>query len=166
MLTDVRNVSRRQVMGLGAILGLAACTAEGTDEASTSAATASSSSVDPDLALATQVADQEWALVAAYDRALQAQPDLAGLLAPLRDQHREHAGAVGSSQQPPSDSASGPTAASREQILADLLAAERAAVTERTQACDAAAGAEFASLIALIAASEAGHVEYLRRSES
>ena len=164
MLADVRKVSRREVMGLGAILGLSACTGGEADSPTTPGSQTSSSS-DPDAALATQVADQEWALVAAYDRALQSQPGLAEFLTPLRDQHRDHAASVGSTapaEQAPS--ASGPVA-TREQVLADLLAAERAAVTERTQACEAASGASFASLVALIAASESGHVEYLRRSQ-
>lgn len=165
MLTDVRNVSRREVMGLGAILSLAACSPSGTDGANTSEGTGSASSVDPDLALAAQVAEQEWALVAAYDQALRAQPNLAALLTPLRDQHREHAGAVGSTQAPATAATGSAAPTSPEQVLAELLAAERAAVTERTQVCDASTGPQFASLIALIAASEAGHVEYLRRSE-
>ncbi|MEK9665039.1 MAG: hypothetical protein VW362_07005 [Candidatus Nanopelagicales bacterium] len=164
MLTDVRNVSRREVMGLGAILSLAACSPSGTDGTNTSEGTESTGSVDPDLALAAQVAEQEWALVAAYDRALQAQPDLAALLTPLRDQHREHAGAVGSTQAPAAETTGAAAPASPDQVVAELLAAERAAVTERTQVCDASSGPQFASLIALIAASEAGHVEYLRRS--
>ncbi len=164
MLTDVRKVTRREVMGLGALLGLSACTGSGDGDSTSGSTSGSSTTSDPDAALAQQVAEQEWALVAAYDRALQAQPDLAPLLAPLRDQHREHASAVGSTQAPTGQSSSLAAGASREQVLSDLLAAERAAVTQRTEACDAARGSDFAALSALIAASEAGHVEYLRRS--
>ena len=50
--------------------------------------------------------------------------------------------------------------------LANLIDAERRATGQRTQACEAAGSMQTARLLALIAASEAGHVEFLRRASS
>ena len=162
MLAGVRQVTRREVMGLAAVLGLSACTGGG--QGADSPTIDSSATPEPDRALASEVAAAEWALVAAYDRALAAQPGLTDLISPLRDQHREHAAAMGSTTPPDASAPAESVGTSADQVLADLLAAERAAVTQRTAACDAATQSDFASLVALIAASEAGHVEYLRGS--
>ena len=55
-----------------------------------------------------------------------------------------------------------PAVGSRAEALAALADAEQQAIGQRTAACEAASGADLARVTALIAASEAGHVEYLR----
>ena len=55
-----------------------------------------------------------------------------------------------------------PVVGSRSEAVAAVTDAEQRAIAQRTAACEAATGAELARLTALIAASEAGHVEYLR----
>jgi hypothetical protein len=104
------------------------------------------------------VAAQEAAIIALYDAAIAAHPDLATDLATLRDEHAEHAEAVGS----PAPAPSAPAVGSRAEALAAITEAEKQAIAQRTAACEAASGADLARLTALIAASEAGHVEYLR----
>lgn len=162
MLTDVRpwaasEVSRRSVLVLatGGVLALAGCSF-GTDSEPTSAP-----SEDADARLAEAVAVQEVGLIALYDATISAYPALASALSPLRDEHVAHRDALAQ----PSGSPSGlPTIATSEATaLAAILDAERRAVAERSEACASALGAESARLYALIAASEAGHVEFLRQ---
>lgn len=164
----VQELTRRALLGLGAgvfgAAGLAACTSDTGGEGSSSAS--ASDTPDPDGPLATDVIAAELRLIAAYDAALAASPSLTETIAPIRDQHREHVTALGgSSTETPSPDVSAPTGDAAAVIEA-LMAAERDAVAQRTTACQAASGAEFAGLLALIAASEAGHVEYLRGSAS
>lgn len=161
MLARVHRLSRRAALGLIGAMALTACTS--TSEDASSSQTAPSSSSDPDAELAARVGAQEWALITAYDQTISAHPELATLLTPLRDQHREHADALGQAQ-PAVDTPIAPAAGSATQAVADLLAAERVAVAERTTACAESSAAAMAELLALIAASEAGHVEFLRRS--
>ncbi len=149
------HLTRRAALALLAGATVAACSSGGNSDEATATS-------DPDAGIREQVAGQEWSLVALYDAVIAAQPALAGELAALRQQHVDHANALGSASAPPA-SASPPTVSSSpEAARATLLDAEAAAVRERTQACQAAVGTEPARLLALIAASEAGHAAYLR----
>ena len=114
--------------------------------------------VDPDAEVAATVAADEAMLIALYDAAIAAHPALAPELTALRDEHAAHAGAVGSPPTP----AGAPAVGSRAEAVAALLAAEERAVAQRTAACEAATAIELARLTALIAASEAGHAQFLR----
>jgi hypothetical protein len=152
------DLTRRTVLGGSAVLGLAllaGCTSDPDPAPSGS----STPTPDADAQVRDTVAAEEAALIALYDAAIAAHPDLAADLTPLRDQHVEHADAMGSA------SLSAPAVAgvgSRPQALAALRDAEQRAIAQRTSACEAATGIDTARTIALIAASEAGHVEYLR----
>ena len=152
------DLTRRTVLGGSAVLGfalLAGCTSEPAPAPSDTPTTAR----DADAQVRDTVAIDEAALIALYDAAIAAHPGLAGELAPLRDQHVAHAEAMGSA------SISAPAAASvgsRPQALAALRDAEQRAIAQRTSACEIATEIDTARTIALIAASEAGHVEYLR----
>ena len=112
---------------------------------------------DPDALTREQVIRDEWSLVALYDAALAAQPNPE--LSALRDQHAEHAAALGSAS-PPSASSSAPPAPSR----TALAESEASAAKQRAQACEMAADTDLARLLALIAASEAGHAAFLKRA--
>jgi hypothetical protein len=134
---------------------LAGCTSDPDPAPSNTAAPAP----DADAQVRDTVAAEEAALIALYDAAIAAHPALAGELAPLRDQHAAHAQAMGSA--PLSAPAVGGVG-SRPQALAALRDAEQRAIAQRTTACEIATGIDTARTIALIAASEAGHAEYLR----
>lgn len=159
----MQPVSRRAILAAGATLAAAACS-PGTDAApSPSGSTPEAAPPDPDLGLRSEVAAREWALVALYDAALAAPgaPD-PSLLSLLRDQHREHAGALGSSG--PEDTASPTPTATGVDVRARLIEAEQQAAGARSDACQAARDPDLVRLLALIAASEAGHAESLRGS--
>lgn len=148
------RITRRAALALLAGGAVAACT-PGSDSGPDA-----SPSPDADALTREQVAADEWSLVALYDAALSSQPDLAAELSTIRDQHVEHAAALGSST-PPSGSASASPAPPGRDALA---AAEATAAKQRAQACGSAHDTELARLLALIAASEAGHAAYLKRS--
>jgi hypothetical protein len=152
------DLTRRTVLGGSAVLGLAlltGCTSEPEPAPSDTPAPVP----DADAQVRDTVAAEEAALIALYDAAIAAHPGLAGDLTPLRDQHVAHAEAMGSA--PQSGQAVGGVG-SRPQALAALKDAEQRAIAQRTSACEAATGIDTARTIALIAASEAGHAEYLR----
>lgn len=156
---------RRQVLalvpGAGLVAALAACTGSGSDPPIPGGPD------DPDDPVRATVSDSERALISRYDATLTRHPDLAPTLATLRDQHQDHLAAVAG----PDATAAAATDASATAAAVPatatgavraLAAAERAAAKERGEACEAAAGAELARLLALVAASEAGHAAYLQ----
>lgn len=179
-------VGRRRLLLAAAALplaagSLAACTGDGGDAASTSPSPGAPD--DPDLALRRQVWADEAALLAAYDATLDAHPDLADRLAPLRAQHLAHrdatgvsgpSGANGGAAASGGSSAGGGTAtgggsdaavpSSRRAAVAALAALERKAAGARTDACGRAASGELARVLALVSASEASHAAALSGS--
>lgn len=98
-----------------------------------------------------------------YDAVIKALPDLAELLKPIRDAHREHAralaDAVGVSPSPPATSAA-PRPAGPDLALSALAKAETAARNEAVDAC-MSAGPWLAPLLGAIAAARATHLEVI-----
>jgi len=151
-------MTRRTALALLAGAGLAACTSGGDSVADTSP------TVDPDAGTRAEVVAQEWALVALYDAALAAPSGRADELTLLREQHIEHARALGSTPATPTPSASAsvPPVPSAQ----DLAAAEADAARRRVNACSRAVEPELARLLALVGASEAGHAAFLKAAFS
>lgn len=151
-------MTRRTALALLAGAGLAACTSGGDSDADTSP------TADPDAGTRAEVVAQEWALVALYDAALTVPSGRAEELTLIRDQHIEHARALGSTPATPTPpaSASVPPVPSAQ----DLAAAEADAVRARVNACSRAVEPELARLLALIGASEAGHAAFLKAAFS
>ena len=159
MLSDMRRpgLTRREILGGSVLLGvLVACTA---DPSPGPTATSSGPGPEPDATVRADVAQQEADLIALYDATLAAHPDLTEALTPIRAEHAAHAEAMGvtTTATPPASVAS-----VRGEALANLIEAEQQAVALRTAACEACAEADLARTTALIAASEAGHAEFLR----
>lgn len=154
------RVTRRALIGTSALIGAslvaAACSPSPSPEPTDTPAP--EPDVDADAQVRSDVAAQEAAIIALYDAVVAAHPELATDLAALRDEHAEHAEALGS----PTPASGAPAVGSRAEALAAVMEAEKQAIAQRTAACEAASGADLARLTALIAASEAGHVEYLR----
>lgn len=146
-------------MALGTAL-LAGCTSA--PEPAPTGSEAPSPDPDADAQVRLDVAANEASIIGLYDAVLAAYPGLADALAPLREEHRAHAAAMGDpTDVGPADG--GPAeVGSRPQALAALIEAEQQAVAQRTSACEATSQEELARTIALIAASEAGHAEFLR----
>ena len=153
------QLTRRALLGgsalVGASLVVAACTPAPAPEPSDSSG---APAPDADAQVRAAVAADEASLIALYDAVIAAHPALASDLAAVRDEHREHADAMGVTPSP----VAAPAVGSRTEALTALTEAEKRAVGQRTAACEAAAAEELARLTALIAASEAGHAEYLR----
>lgn len=125
---------------------------------------------DADAQVRLDVAAGEAAIIGLYDAVLAAYPGLADDLAPLREEHLAHAAAMGDPIAPsPGSTDAGPAdvgptdVGSQPQALAALIDAEQKAVAQRTSACETSSEEQLARTIALIAASEAGHAEFLRR---
>lgn len=162
-------MDRRAFLSLGAVVGvtgLAGCT--GRAEPGPPSASPRPSGDD---ALRRAAVDSEAALVALYRDAIAESPgELGAALTVLRDQHVEHGARLrpGSALAPtPEAGSSTGTGASEaprtsRQILTSLLAAERAAVRQRQEACDRAETPDLARVLALVAASEAQHAAVLR----
>lgn len=159
---DRAGLTRRTLLAGGIALGAVALAAAGCTSSPDDSSGGSPSPVDPDpdASVRQAVAEAEAAIIALYDAAIAAYPALAADLGAVRDEHRAHAEAMGIAVASPSPSP--PAPATRSAALAGLAEAERAAVLERTAACEASTGADLARVTALIAASEAGHVEFLR----
>ena len=160
-------VSRRSLLALaaGAAVAVAGCSSDPAPVPS------SSSPPDPDEALAATVASDESQLIELYDATIAAFPALAAMITTIREEHAAHVEAVrpqGATPPTTTPSAStAPVVAGTQQVaLANLIDAERRATGQRTQACEVAGSTHTARLLALIAASEAGHVEFLRRASS
>lgn len=117
----------------------------------------------PDDDVRDAVAQSERALLASYDEALAAHPDLADDLAPLRAQHEAHLAGIGRTQAPASPASATAAALPRtsDAVLAALASAERRAQRQRSRACEAARDAALVRTLALVAASEAQHAEVL-----
>lgn len=151
-------LTRRALIGGSALVGasliVAACSPSPSPEPTDSPAPTS----DPDAQVRSDVAAAEAALLALYDAVIAAHPALASDLSVLRDEHAAHAEAMGVTASPPG----APAVGSRSEALATLTDAEQQAIAQRTASCESASGADLARVTALIAASEAGHVEYLR----
>lgn len=152
------GLTRRALLGGSAALAagvLAACTSDPVPAPSDSPSPAA----DADAQVRVTVADGEAQLIALYDAVIAAHPGLAPDLEPLRAEHLAHADAVAAA---PSPAGPAPAVGSRPQALAALIEAEQQAVAQRTGACEASTASDLARTLALIAASEAGHAEFLR----
>ena len=162
MLTGVQGhpISRRSFVQGATLAGLSAAALAACTPGSDSPAPMSSSA-DPDAGIRDDAAARERVLIALYDAAIVAHPDLASDLTAIRDEHAAHADALAPA--PASGSPAVPSAGSAAAALKVLTEAERLATAERTASCEGAASQDLAQLLALIAASEAGHAEYLRR---
>lgn len=139
---------------VGASLVVAACSPSPSPDATDTPAP----TLDPDAQVRADVAAAEASLLALYDAVIAAHPALARDLTAVREEHAAHAEAMGLATAP----ADAPAVGSRAEALAALTDAEQRAIAQRTAACESASGADLARVTALIAASEAGHVEYLR----
>lgn len=119
----------------------------------------------PDDGVRSAVAASELALIAQYQAAIAAFPDLGASLVAILEQHRAHLAVVApgeaSSQDAAAPTAAAPAATSAGQMVGALAEAERVASQERRQACREAADPELARILAFIAASEASHVPAL-----
>lgn len=118
---------------------------------------------DPDRPAMDTVRAEKAALLAEYDAAVAARPELAKDLAPLRAAHAAHLVALGAPTQidaSPSPSA-GPTE-SRDALLRRLAAAEKAAAHERISQCAGLRSGPLARLLAAIGGAEAAHESVLR----
>ena len=165
---SMHPLSRRAVLSAGVALAVAACSPSADAPPAPEQSTPSESPPDPDLGLRGDVAAQEWALVALYDSALATPGTLdPSLLALMRDQHREHAAALGSAEPPagaPTSATGSPSTAPAPggDVRARLIESEQQAAGARTDACGAARDPDLVRLLALIASSEASHAESLR----
>lgn len=152
-------LTRRSVLAGSAVAGLALLVGCTSDPAPAPSGSSSQPEPDADAPVRASVASDEAAIIALYDAVLAAYPGLSADLAPLRDEHIAHAEAMAS----PTGPAATPAApGSQPRALAALIEAEQQAIAQRTSACEASTGADIARTIALIAASEAGHAEFLR----
>lgn len=107
--------------------------------------------------LRAEVVADELRLVALYESAVAARPDLP-LLATILAEHHRHAAALadpGSTSMPMSSSGAAPLGPD---VIAELVAAEKQAALHRAGASSRASEARLAGELALIGASEAGHV--------
>ena len=159
------RATRRQVLGTGALLLVAGCTAA-------PAPAPAPAPVDPDDALRAAATARERVLLQAYDAALLAAPSLAARLAPVRAEHGEHLAALtgpapsgppGTStpESTPDGAAPVPaTPATPATVLAGLVRDERAAAAGHAGAVGAASR-PLAALLAVLAASEASHLVVL-----
>ena len=162
------RATRRQVLGTGALLLVAGCTAA-------PAPAPAPAPVDPDDALRSAATARERVLLEAYDAALLAAPSLAARLAPIRAEHAEHLAVLtgpapsdppGTS--PPGSSPGGAAPvpatpalpATPAVVLAGLVRAEQAAAAGHGGAVGAASR-PLAALLAVLAASEASHLVVL-----
>jgi hypothetical protein len=193
-------LSRRtalRLLGVSALATVAGCrpskkSDDGAASAVGSPSTSSSSSVSvaSSQALARRVADDERTLIAAYDEAMRAAPDLEPVLAPLRADHAAHlvgltpgaptgpagpaGSAAGTSATPtPTPSAAGaatgssavkppssPAQSLRAQTLSTLAARERTAAAARVDDLMSAEGS-LARVLASIGGCEAAHAALL-----
>lgn len=154
-------VGRRSVL-MGALALPLALTAAACSSETSSPATPSATSAAATADLTVEAGTDEWLLIARYDSTITQHPELTAELEPIRDQHREHASALGMSE-PDSLPDLGPAPASRKRALALLAAAESTARDQRIDACVACDSATTARLLASIAASEASHAAYWAR---
>ena len=143
---------------MGVALIAVGCTSTADPDSSSASGTDPAPAPEADAAVRAGVAADEAALIALYDAVIAAHPDLAGDLTPLRDEHVAHAESMGALESAPVPAGVG----TRAQALAAIREAEQRAVAERTASCEECTTADLARLTALIAASEAGHAQFLR----
>ena len=151
-------LTRRQGLSALAVLGpigfLAACSGRAEPEPATPTALPAT--------VATAVAAQEQDLVALYDAAIAAFPELAVSIQPIRDQHSQHATSLDSASTPSPLPTTIDLPETVEAALVALVSAERRAKRQRIDACVEAGEAGLARTLAFIAASEGSHVPALR----
>lgn len=152
------RLTRRALIGGSALVGGALLAAACSPSPSPGPTETTAPTEDADAQVRADVAASEAALISLYDAVIAAHPALASELAAIRQEHAAHADAMGVADSP----AGTPVVGSRAEALASLTDAEQQAIAQRTAACEAATAADLARATALIAASEAGHVEYLR----
>lgn len=157
------SITRRQgLIGL-ALLGSAGLVAACTSSSSPDVPTPSASQVGP----ADDVIADEQALMDLYDQTMASFPSLTTALAPLREQHAQHIEALAGTAPQASSALSaapsaGSSAAGADEALTALIAAERAAMRQRVDACVAATTPGLARTLAFIAASEGSHIPALK----
>jgi len=121
---------------------------------------------DPDLPVLSAAVESERHLLSLYTAALERLPDLRDDLEEFVRRHEEHLAALTALVGPEVDAtaaglattAPSTTPPSRSETLAALVAAEKAAVTDRDKDLRAVQGADHARLLAVIGACEATHV--------
>lgn len=154
------TLSRRSALCVAGVVAVAVagCTGD-SDVPAPSAAPSSTAPPPPDPQLADLTAERR--LLAAYDAAIKAHPDLATRLRPIRAAHAEHAaslveltGAARGAGSPPALPAE-PTA-----VIAALRELEVAAARARAASCITAEPSR-APVLGSIAAAEACHAEVL-----
>lgn len=158
-----RLLTRRRGLVLLTVLGpiglLAACSSESVSTPTVSASDAAAATPGP----ASDVAAEERQLIALYDATISELP--AGpspertLLERIRGEHAAHLSALTDASGPTEESVDLATAPVS---LRDLIGAERRATRSRVSACVETSDPELARVLALIGASEAGHVAALR----
>jgi hypothetical protein len=151
-----RPTSRRALLvgagAIGAALVVSSCGADSPGPVA----------LESDPAAPTDVqSESELRLLALYAAVAQAFPDLGQALAPIADQHREHARELG--QRTEASGASLQVPATRRQALRLLIDAEERATRERQDGCATESSPERVRVLTLIAASEASHVPELNR---
>lgn len=153
--------SRRNVLHAGLAAGLAGTALGGCADAE------ATRRAKQENGLRKRAAKETALLVAAYDATIEAHPDLAAELRPLRAELVRHLEAFGGHELPsPSGSAS--TGSSSPQVPKGAKAARRALAEAEKRTADARADSlldappELARLLASVAASGAGHVLLLR----
>lgn len=196
MSASQRSVSRRaalRLLGAAMLATVAGCRsskksgpAQSTSGAGATAGRPSSATIPPAQALAARVADDELALIAAYDAAIAAQPELESTLAPLRADHAAHLVGLrpGATTAPPSSKptsatptatpspanpsvgssapAGSPAESARTETLAALAARERIAAAARVDDLMSTDDGSLARLLASIGGCEAAHASLLR----
>lgn len=105
----------------------------------------------------------ELQLMAVYAAVLESYPELENLLAPIAEQHSQHAQALGAGSQAPQTNATVPETA--RDAVRQLIAAEDRAARERRDACAVEDEATRVRVLTLIAASEASHARQLAQWE-
>lgn len=150
--------TRRQGLTALAVVGpiglLAAC--------SSSAEPGPESSSQLPATVSAAVAAQEQELVALYVAVIAAYPVLGPSIAPIADQHRQHATSLGASSSPSPSPTATELPETADEALAALMSAERQAMRQRIDSCVEADEPGLARTLAFIAASEGSHVPALR----
>jgi hypothetical protein len=165
------HLRRRTLLGLSVwavtVPTIAGCTSTPQPSPQPTAPT-ESPAIPDDSAVRDGAARGEAELISRYSATMTAHPALAGALAPIADQHRQHRQALlGDTAVEDGDTGAVETISPDPAVaLTDLIAAERAAAEARTADCDRAQQVDVIRLLALIAASEASHAEALSTSDS
>jgi hypothetical protein len=147
-VTTISPVSRRSVLAAALVTPALALSACGSEDRPAD---------DPDAHLKQNTAASERSLIDRYQSAMLIYPELAGELAPIRDQHLQHLAAMGGPTGQITQSAGGLVAPTARDTVAALAKAEGLAAKERLASCDAATSKEFSWHLSLICASESQH---------